>query len=84
MSRADKIMKTWEKAKEKLIPYIESRYPNYSIHIKVAVAQEDWERVGELCQHVWELLPDNVGIRTEGFNELCDVAEEWCFGADDE
>jgi hypothetical protein len=58
--------------------------------------QEIWERVKhkkplEECskaellepfQDFWEELPDNLSIRREPFFQVCELAEEFCFGDD--
>lgn len=39
-----------------------------------------WEKVGYFCQEFWDRLPSNSSIRHGAFFQLCDFAEDWCFG----
>lgn len=34
----------------------------------------------EPFQDFWESLPDHAGIRRHPFYQVCDLAEEYCFG----
>lgn len=37
----------------------------------------------EPFQRFWELLPDKPAIRVHPFYQVCDLAEEYCFGEDE-
>lgn len=38
----------------------------------------------KFCQCLWEQLPDRMGIRFGAFFRICEFAEEYCFGEDDD
>jgi hypothetical protein len=40
----------------------------------------EWEKIGRLCQVFWEKLPNHSMIRRGAFFELCNFAEDYCFG----
>lgn len=50
-----------------------------------AFLDQNWDKIGEICQSVWVALPDDPSIHNlDGFYDLCHVAEIWCFGGKDE
>jgi hypothetical protein len=76
----DNIKREYEEYKSTLLHYVKHWGPSHYEKLVTAAQEGKWETVGEICQTVWDELPDSKMIHQAGFYHLCNIAEEYCFG----
>lgn len=85
------INQMWDENKDVIINYcklFEQAFTATCLQLQISSVNElrelkDPQLIGNFCQTMWEMLPDSPIIRQSGFFQLCNIAEEFCFGDDE-
>ena len=83
-----RIEKLWNLHKDTILQYC-AKFPGATAWTLNAMNLESTQEVnpenaGAFCQEMWEQLPDDPYIHTTGFTQLCDIAEVYCFGEEND